>query len=60
MVLLNDLSKLDMFTVGFGDMQKRLLEATENLAKSFLSREFTPSRSGPRHTQLLHQLFEAV
>ena len=34
MVLLNDLSKLDMFTVGFGDMQKRLLEATENLAKS--------------------------
>ncbi len=34
MVLLSDLSKLDMFTVGFGDMQKRLLEATENLAKS--------------------------
>lgn len=34
MVLFNDLSKLDMFTVGFGDMQKRLLEATENLAKS--------------------------
>lgn len=34
MVLLNDLSKLDMFTVGFGDMQKRLLEATENLAKA--------------------------
>lgn len=34
MVLMSDLSKLDMFTVGFGDMQKRLLEATENLAKS--------------------------
>jgi molecular chaperone IbpA len=34
MVLLNDLSKLDMFTVGFGDMQKRLLQATENLAKA--------------------------
>jgi len=34
MVLLSDLSKLDMFTVGFGDMQKRILEATENLTKA--------------------------
>ncbi len=34
MILLPDLSKLDTFTVGFGDMQKRLLEATENLAKA--------------------------
>jgi len=34
MVLLNDLAKLNMFTVGFGDMQKRLIEATENLTKA--------------------------